>query len=261
MLTKDEAESNAKRELPSLSKKLSCRRCSLRGRQIPSRGIPHRDRRLPLPLARATAPALRLAVPVKLLQRVTAPAAAAVPDVLTPSCPPVVLDAHKPRLLIRRPCQHPRSLVRVINIVLVLLIQQLPVRRLEVRRLDPVARDDAGQSDTDARRAVEPRGAGPARQALAEVRGEVVAVLGQEVVGGPQELLASRAHDGVDLGLGGEREAVQDLALEGAPRRLEFRLGPVDARDAWALVPAVGVLFAVDDDARVQEGGAEKPEG
>jgi len=54
---------------------------------------------------------------------------------------------------------------------------------------------------------------------------------------------------------------VQDLAPEGAAGRLCLGLGPIYARTAALVVAAVGVLAAVDDDARVQEGDAEEPEG
>lgn len=89
----------------------------------------------------------------------------------------------------------------------------------------------------------------------------MVAVLGQQVVRGAEELVRHVADDVVNLLGRRQREAVQELALEGAARRLRLGLGPVYARAAALVMAAVGVLAAVDDDARVQEGDAAEPEG
>ena len=158
----------------------------------------------------------------------------------------------------RRP-EHAGPLVHVPQLVVV-VVEQLAVGRLVLGRLDPVARHDAGKGDADAGSAVEPARAGAARQALAEVGGEVVAVLGQEVIGRAGEGVRGLAQDGVDLGGRGEAEAVQQLGLEGAARRLGLGLGPVDARDVGAVVAAVGVLAPIYDDARVQQRRADGPE-
>lgn len=147
-----------------------------------------------------------------------------------------------------------------VRIAIVLVLQQLALGGVEVGRLDPVAGDDAGEGDADARGAVEPAGARAAGEALAEVAGEVVAVAGEDVVGGAVEVEGGAAHDGVDLGLRGEGEALQDLDAEGPARRLGAGLRPVHARHAAPVVPAVGVLLAVDHDAGVQQGGADGPE-
>ena len=53
---------------------------------------------------------------------------------------------------------------------------------------------------------------------------------------------------------------MQDLALEGAAGGLGLGLVPVDACGAASFVAAVGVFPAVDDDARVEQRGAEEPE-
>lgn len=142
-----------------------------------------------------------------------------------------------------------------------LVLQQLPLRRLKVGRLDPVARHDARQHDANVGGAVEPPGPRAARKLLAQVRRKVVAVLGEEVVRGAEELVRHVADDAVNLLGRGQREAVQELALEGAARRLRLGLGPVYARAAALVVPAVGVFAAVDDDAGVEEGDAAEPEG
>ena len=39
---------------------------------------------------------------------------------------------------------------------------------------------------------------------------------------------------------------MDDLAAKGAAWRLEFRLGPVDSADAFAVVAAIGVFSFVD---------------
>ena len=89
----------------------------------------------------------------------------------------------------------------------------------------------------------------------------MVAVLGQQVVGGPEELFGHFADDGVDLGRRRKREAVQQFASEGAAGRVGSGRRPVDARLASVCVAAVGVFAAVDDDAGVEERGSEEPEG
>lgn len=136
-------------------------------------------------------------------------------------------------------------------VVLVLAFQQLALGRLEVRRLDPVPGHDARQGDADAGGAVEPARAGAAGELQAEVAGEVVAVLGEQVVGGALELVGGVADDGVDLGLRREREAVEDLGPKSAARGFRLRPRPVHARDAALVVPAVGIFLTVYDNSRV----------
>lgn len=89
----------------------------------------------------------------------------------------------------------------------------------------------------------------------------MVAVFRQQVVGSPEKLFGRFADDGVDLGRRREREAVQELAPEGAPWRLGAGRRPVDTRLASVCVATVGVFAAVDDDAGMEEGGSEEPEG
>lgn len=89
----------------------------------------------------------------------------------------------------------------------------------------------------------------------------MVAVFCQQVVGGPEKLFGHFADDGVDLGWCREREAVQELTPEGAAGGLGTGRRPVDARLASVCVTAVGVFAAVDDDAGVEEGGSDEPEG
>lgn len=146
------------------------------------------------------------------------------------------------------------------GVEIAIIPQQLAVGGLEVRGVDPVAGHDAGEGDADAGGAVEPAGAGAAGEALAEEAGEVVAVAGEDVVGGAVEVGRGLADDVVDLGLRREGEALQDLGAERAPRRLRARLRPVHARHAAPVVAPVRVFLAVDHDARVQEGGADGPE-
>lgn len=88
----------------------------------------------------------------------------------------------------------------------------------------------------------------------------MVAVAGEQVIGGAEKLLGDVFENGVDLGLGGECETVENLAFEGAAWRFGLRARPVYAGQAGPVVSAVGVFPAVDDDARVEEGGADGPE-
>ncbi len=54
---------------------------------------------------------------------------------------------------------------------------------------------------------------------------------------------------------------MQDFASEGAAWGFRLRLGPVDTRHAALVMAAVGIFLAIDDDAGVQERGADEPEG
>ena len=145
-------------------------------------------------------------------------------------------------------------------LAMTVVTQQLAIDTLMIGGLNPVAGYDAGEGDADAGGAVEPGGAGPAGQLLAEVGGEVVAVAGEQVISGALELVGTVAHDGVDLGLRREGEALQDLGPEGSARRFRARPRPVYSRHPAPVVPALCVLLPVDHDARVQERGAYCPE-
>lgn len=144
---------------------------------------------------------------------------------------------------------------------MILLIQQLAIGSLKVGRLYPVARHDAWQGDTDTRRSVEPAGARAACQLLTQIRCKMIAVLSQEVVGRSKKLFGGLADDGVDLDLGREGEALKDLGFECAARRFHFRFCPVHARYASSIVAPVCILLAINDDPRVEERRAEKPQG
>ena len=88
----------------------------------------------------------------------------------------------------------------------------------------------------------------------------MVAVSGEEAVGGTLELLTSLSHYGLDLVLGGDGEAMEDLRLEGAAGWNGLRAGPIHSGDSAPVVPAVCVFFAVDYDTRVEERRADGPE-
>ena len=144
--------------------------------------------------------------------------------------------------------QHMR---RLVALVLILSHQLLLIRDIGGRRPHPVARHDTRERDPDPRRPVQPPRPAPARQLLDEPRRKVVAVQRQDVVRGAEELGGDVADSGVDLGLRGEGEAVDQLALEERAGWDLAGLGPVDARDAGAAVASIGVFFAVYDDAGV----------
>ncbi|KAI7498798.1 hypothetical protein KC357_g120 [Hortaea werneckii] len=144
--------------------------------------------------------------------------------------------------------------------LIVVSLTSFALGRLVVGRRDPFLGHHAGQCEPDAGGAVDPGRGAPARQPLAEGVGEVVAVVGQEVVVDAQELLGDFADNGVDFGRRAQREALQDGAAPGAAGGLEVRACPVDAGDAALVVAAVGVFAAVDHDAGVQEGTADGPE-
>lgn len=145
------------------------------------------------------------------------------------------------------------------GIDIAIIAQQLTISRLEVRRLDPVTGYNARERDANACGSVQPGWARSPRQFLAEVAGEVVAVPGEDVVGGAVEFGRGSLYDGVDLGLGREREALQDLESKRATRWFALGLGPVHARHALPVMSPVCIFLAVDYDARMEEGGADGP--
>lgn len=77
---------------------------------------------------------------------------------------------------------------------------------------------------------------------------------------GAEKLFACRVQRRVDFFLGGEREAVKQLAPKGAARRRRPRLRPKDAGYTAFIVTSICVLAAVDDDARVQKRRAKRPQ-
>jgi hypothetical protein len=77
--------------------------------------------------------------------------------------------------------QHGRSFVFKV------LVKELSIRSIIIRWVYPFPWYDAWKSYADASGAVDPAGCGTAGELFAEVRGEVVAVFGEEVVRGPLE--------------------------------------------------------------------------
>lgn len=88
----------------------------------------------------------------------------------------------------------------------------------------------------------------------------MVAVSREDVVGGPLELFGGCLDDRFYLLCGCQGEALEDLTLERASRWFRLWPCPVDARHAALIMPAVCVLFSVNDDARVEERGAYRPQ-
>lgn len=129
-----------------------------------------------------------------------------------------------------------------------------------IGRGDPFLRHHTGQREADAGGPVDPGRGALARKPFAEGIGEVVTVVGEEVIVDAQELLGDFADDQVDFLRRAQREALQDVAAPGAAGGFEVRSCPVDAGYAALVVAAVGVFAAVDDDAGVQEGAADGPE-
>ena len=66
--------------------------------------------------------------------------------------------------------------------------------------------------------------------------------------------------DGLDLGLGAECEAMQDGGAKGASRWFQMWLCPVDPGHAAFVVSAVGIFTIIDNDARMEEAAANRPE-
>lgn len=87
----------------------------------------------------------------------------------------------------------------------------------------------------------------------------MVAITGENVIGGTIEFDGSSTNDGVYLGLGRERKALQDFGAKGAARRLGLRLGPVYACYPRSVMSSIRVFLAVDNDPGMEERGAEGP--
>jgi hypothetical protein len=73
------------------------------------------------------------------------------------------------------------------DFVLLVRVEEFPAGRLVFGRRDPVPRDEAGKGAAGAGGAVEPAWCGFAEERFAQCGGEVVAVEGEEVVGGAEE--------------------------------------------------------------------------
>jgi len=151
------------------------------------------------------------------------------------------------------PPQHGRPFI---VILIVLLCHEMPILAIVLRRRDPLPRHDARQRQADTSGPVEPSRRRPAGQALDEVRGEVVTVLGEQVVGGAEEGEAGGADHGVDFGRRQEREAVQQRRAVSSAWRCLPRPRVVHACSRRRVVPPVGVLPLVQHYAAVQQRGA-----
>lgn len=81
--------------------------------------------------------------------------------------------------------QHRRSFVFKV------LVKELSIRSIMIRWLYPFPWYNAWESYAYASGAIEPAGAGAASQFFAEIRGEVVTVFGEQVIGCAHELLRS----------------------------------------------------------------------
>lgn len=100
---------------------------------------------------------------------------------LLPALRVVLGGPQAPSLLIVS--EHGRSFVFKV------LIKELSIRSIMIRWFDPFPWYDARKSYAYASGTVEPTRRGAAGEFLAQIRGEMVAILGEEVVGGAHELL------------------------------------------------------------------------
>lgn len=151
--------------------------------------------------------------------------------------------------------KHARSLVGV-----VIVAKQLAVGTIVLRRLDPLSGDNTRQCDSDTGSTVQPSRTGLARELHAEVRCKVVAVLSEEVVGSAGELVRGGFERSRYLFVGGESEAVENLAAKGTSGRFGLGLGPVYPSRAAILVTTVSIFFVSDDDTGVKERSADCPQ-
>lgn len=132
-----------------------------------------------------------------------------------------------------------------------------------IGRCYPFSRHDAGERHAYAGRSVQPPRGSFTRQLLAEIAGEMVAVIREKVVRGSLILLRDFFDYVFNLVLGAESKALQQLATECTSRRFRAWLGPVYTRHSWSVMAAECVLSiqALNDDAGVQKGAANEPEG
>jgi hypothetical protein len=144
-----------------------------------------------------------------------------------------------------------------------------------IRWLYPFPWYNAWESYAYASGAIQPAWGGPACEPLAEVRGEVVAVFGEEVVGGALELLGGFFDDGLEFLFGPEGEAVEDCLSKGAAGWFLTRTGesvtyvysyfegyllrPVYASFAARIMAPICVFLVVDNDAGVEQRAADCP--
>lgn len=157
----------------------------------------------------------------------------------------------------------PKHICPLIPLVLLILLQQLPVCRIMIRRTDPLPRNHAGQRYANTGRPIQPRRRSLVRQLLTKETGEVIAIVREEIVRRARETLGHFQHNLLDLDVGFEREALEELAAECSTWRLHAGLCPINARDVWPIVAAKRVLpvQGFDNDASVEEATAEPPEG
>lgn|SRR5687768_2933453 len=135
---------------------------------------------------------------------------------------------------------------------MLVIIEKLAIGGFVLGRLDPVFGNHAWQCDSDGSCSVQPAWCRRTSELLTKVRGEVVAIPGEEIVFCPKELVRCFAKYSIDLVFGCECKPVEDLLFESATRRVGLGFGPVYAGQASAIVAAVGILSTVDDDSRVQ---------
>lgn len=52
---------------------------------------------------------------------------------------------------------------------------------------------------------------------------------------------------------------MKNFTSEGASRRLGLGSGPINAGQILMVMPAIGILFPIDDDGRMEEAGSDGP--
>lgn len=80
----------------------------------------------------------------------------------------------------------------------------------------------------------------------------MVAVVGEEIIAGPLELLRGFANDLIDFGFGKKGEALENFAFECPARWLQFWPCVIYTAHSTPVVSAVCIFLAIYDDARVK---------
>jgi hypothetical protein len=145
-----------------------------------------------------------------------------------------------------------------------------------IRWLNPFPWYDAWKSYAYASGAIQPAGAGAAGELLAEIRGKVVAVLSEEVIGCAKVLLRSLVRSAgfchasglaiylldncVELLFWSERKAMECSLSEGAAGWFLPGLRPIHPTQAALVMPSVRIFSVANNNTGVQERAADSPQ-
>ena len=147
---------------------------------------------------------------------------------------------HTPSLTPPTLLQHPLPLTSPLPVVVVVVVNKLLV--ICFRNSHPLLRHNTRKSDSHARGSIQPPRSSPASQLKAQLAGEMIAVLTQQIVLAPHEFRRRVLHDRVDFCWGEKRDAVQYAAAERCSGGCSERRRVVDACFVRLRVTAVSIF-------------------